>query len=69
MLYRIRLGKSFKQIIHFTPTTSGKGQAIILLYYYCKEGATAVVPKLCAAAHWGAAKYSARPTNYDLFIQ
>jgi hypothetical protein len=30
---------------------------------------TPVVPKLCAAAPWGAAKYSTRPTNYDLFIQ
>jgi hypothetical protein len=29
----------------------------------------AVVPKLCAAAPWGAPKYSTRPTNYDLSIQ
>jgi hypothetical protein len=36
-----------------------------LLKHYCN----AVVSKLCAAAPWGAAKYSTRPTNYYLFIQ
>jgi hypothetical protein len=33
------------------------------------ERVNAVVPKLCAAAPQGAAIYSTRPTNYDLFIQ
>jgi hypothetical protein len=36
---------------------------------FSRLGFHAVVPKLCAAAPWGAPKYSTRPTNYDLSIQ